>query len=71
MFQTPLQPQNWFDRPPSANTIIGVKWTLSILYPDLVDFDIKEEAKEFYQLFYHVEIDDDDIAVIMDKALRE
>lgn len=71
VFQTPLQPQNWFDRPPSANTIIGVKWTLSILYPDLVDFDIKEEAKEFYQLFYHVEIDDDDIAVIMDKALRE
>ncbi len=70
VFQTPMQPQNWFDRPPSVNTIIGIKWTQAILYPDYVDYDIAEEAKEFYKLFYHIDIDDDDLAVICESALR-
>lgn len=71
VFQTPLHPQNWFDRPPSVNTIIGIKWTLSILYPESIDFDIREEAKEFYKLFYHIELTDKDVDFITDKALRD
>ncbi|MFT4105011.1 MAG: ABC transporter substrate-binding protein [Lacrimispora sp.] len=71
VFETPMQPQNWFDRPPSVNTIIGIKWVHSILYPEYVDYDIKEETKEFYKLFYHVELSDEDVETITKNALRK
>jgi iron complex transport system substrate-binding protein len=71
VFETPMQPQNWFDRPPSVNTIIGIKWVHSILYPEYVDYDIKEETKEFYKLFYHVELSDKDVENITKNALRK
>lgn len=69
VFETPMQPQNWFDRPPSVNTIIGIKWVHSILYPEYVDYDIKKETKEFYKLFYHVELSDKDVENITKNAL--
>jgi iron complex transport system substrate-binding protein len=71
VFETPMQPQNWFDRPPSVNTIIGIQWVHSILYPDYVDYDIKEETKEFYKLFYHAELSDNDVEIITKNALRK
>jgi iron complex transport system substrate-binding protein len=71
VFETPMQPQNWFDRPPSVNTIIGIKWVHSILYPEYVDYDMKEETKEFYKLFYHVELSDKDVENITKNALRK
>ncbi|MEG2199628.1 MAG: ABC transporter substrate-binding protein, partial [Anaerovorax sp.] len=69
VFQTPTIPFNWFDRPPSVNTVIGVKWFQNLLYPDLATYNIKEEAKEFYKLFYHVDVDDADLDKILDKTL--
>ncbi len=71
VFETPMQPQNWFDRPPSVNTIIGIKWVHSILYPEYVNYDIKEETKDFYKLFYHVELSDEDVEIITKNALRK
>ncbi|MCL2806784.1 MAG: ABC transporter substrate-binding protein [Coriobacteriia bacterium] len=71
VYQTPLLPQNWFDRPPSVNTIIGIKWTLYLLYPDRIDFDIKQEAKDYYELFYHVKLTDKDVDAITNLALHQ
>lgn len=71
VYQTPNAPFNWFDRPPSVNTVIGVKWTQYILYPDKVKYDIKEEAKKFYKLFYHTDVSDKDIDDVLQKALRK
>jgi iron complex transport system substrate-binding protein len=69
VYQTPNKPLNWFDRPPSVNTLIGVKWVHSILYPDLTDFDLRQETKNFYSLFYHVTLSDADVDEILDKAV--
>ena len=71
VFQTPFQPQNWFDRPPSVNTIIGIKWIQSLLYPQHVDYNIREETKKFYKLFYHIELSDKDVDIITEHALRD
>ncbi|MDR3161279.1 MAG: ABC transporter substrate-binding protein [Spirochaetaceae bacterium] len=71
VFPTPIEPQNWFDRPPSVNTVIGIKWVQALLYPELVDYDIKAETKAFYKMFYHVDINDADVASILKNALRE
>lgn len=70
VYQTPNIPFNWFDRPPSVNTIIGIKWVQYIMYPDKINYNIKEEAKKFYKLFYHIELTNEDIDYILEKAIR-
>lgn len=69
VYQTPNLPFNWFDRPPSVNTIVGVKWVQSILYPEYVKFDLKEETKKFYSLFYHYDLTDEEYNEIVEKSL--
>lgn len=69
VYETPSKPQNWFDRPPSVNTIIGVKWVQAILYPDKVDYDIKKETKDFYSLFYHYDLTDDEVDELLANSL--
>jgi iron complex transport system substrate-binding protein len=51
----PSLPFGWFDRPPSVNRLIGVRWLLSVLYPEQARSDLREEARGFYALFYHQE----------------
>lgn len=70
VYQTPTAPFNWFDRPPSVNTIIGLKWCQNLLYPEYANYDIKKEAKEFYKLFYHYDLTDKDVDYILEKAVR-
>ena len=60
VISTPRLPFNWFDRPPSVNRLIGLKWLGNKLYPDVFDCDMVEETKEFYQLFYGVELSDEE-----------
>lgn len=70
VYQTPTAPFNWFDRPPSVNTVIGVKWAQNLLYPEYANYDMKEETKKFYKLFYHRELTDSEVTSILDKAVR-
>ena len=70
VYETPAVPQNWFDRPPSVNTIIGIKWVQNLLYPDYADYDIKKEAKEFYKMFYHYELSDSEVDELLARSLR-
>jgi iron complex transport system substrate-binding protein len=63
---TPSQPFNWFDRPPGANRIAGIPWTAHILYPDLFPENwFRTKVKEFYSLFYHYELSDEDLRTLL------
>lgn len=55
---SPSLPFGWIDRPPSVNRLIGLRWLAGLFYPDHPRFDAKAEAREFYRLFYQVELDD-------------
>ena len=68
VYQIPCFPYDWFDRPPSVNRIIGVKWLANLLYPDYVKLDIKNEIKEFYELFYHHTLTDDEVNTLLKDA---
>lgn len=70
VYETPSMPQNWFDRPPSVNTMIGIKWVQNLLYPQYADYDMKEETKDFYSLFYHYELSDGEFEDLMSRSLR-
>lgn len=47
---------NWFDRPPSVNRLMGLLWLTNVLYPEWFDWDIIHEVREFYKLFYRMEL---------------
>ena len=62
----PKAPFAWLDRPRSANRLIGIAWAGNILYPESFDFET-EDIKEFYRMFYGVDITDDQIANLLVK----
>lgn len=55
-YQTPQGPYNWMGFPPSVNRYLGMLWMASLLYPDQVDYDLYERVNEYYQMFYHCEL---------------
>jgi len=61
VYEVPRFPFNWFDRPPSVNRIIGMKWLGYKLYPDVYDFG-PEDVKSFFELFYGCALSDEQAA---------
>lgn len=61
VYEVPVGPYNWLDRPPSVQRILGILWLGNIVYPQYYDFDIAEKTREFYRLFLHYELSDDEI----------
>lgn len=56
---------SWFDRPPSINQLIGIKWLAQTLYPNYYNLDIKNEIKEYYKVFYNIDLTDEQIDRIL------
>ena len=66
VYLSPQSPFKWFDRPPGANTIIGIPWTAKVIYPDeYKDLNLKEAVQEFYSEFYHIDLDDSEVSKIL------
>jgi iron complex transport system substrate-binding protein len=65
VFVIPGEPFNWFDRPPSVNRMLGLKWVAWVLYPDRVHFDMVADTREFYRLFYHYEMSEEEARRIL------
>ena len=67
MCQTPF---SWLDRPPAVNRFIGLQWLTNLLYPEAYDIDIVETTKEFYSLFYHRDLTDDQVQELLGNSYR-
>lgn len=61
VFEIPAEPYNWMGRPPMVNRVIGIKWLGNLLYPEIYDYDMKSETKEFYKLFYNYDLTDAEV----------
>jgi iron complex transport system substrate-binding protein len=59
IYIAPSRPFGWFDSPPGVNRLIGVRWLAHIFYPDVMTGDLAATTREFYRLFYHVELTQD------------
>jgi iron complex transport system substrate-binding protein len=70
VYSTPCFPYNWLDMPPSVNRMIGIKWLGNLLYPQYYQYDIKEEIKEFYSLFYQKELKDEELDNLLQGAIK-
>lgn len=60
VISVPKAPFAWVDRPRSVNLLIGIPWLGSILYPENYKFT-KDDIKEFYSLFYHLDLTDEQV----------
>ena len=56
VYEVPIGPYNWLDRPPSVQRVLGILWLGNIVYPEQYDFDIAEKAQEFYRLFFRYDL---------------
>ena len=71
VYQIPHAPFNWFDRPPSVNRVLGLKWLANLLYPDLFPGDIRQEAREFYRKFYHYQLTEQEVNQLLVHSIRK
>ncbi len=71
IFETPCLPYNWLDMPPSANRIVGATWLAELLYPDYYHYDIVQTTKDFYKLFYRIELSDELINKLLYNAVKK
>lgn len=66
VYLTPIKPYNWFDKPPGISSIIGIPWTAKMLYPDkFKEMDLNKLTKDFYSEFYHMELTDIDVNILL------
>ena len=65
VYLAPSLPWGWIDGPPSLNRLIGLRWLLSIFYPAEAGLDLKAETKTFYDLFYGVNVTDNQLARLL------
>ncbi len=70
VYEIPNYPFNWFDRPPSISRYLGLKWVTATVYPDYYKVDMVKEVKDFYKLFYHIDISDADAKSLLKTSLK-
>ena len=42
--------------PPSVQRYLGMLWMAKTLYPEAADYDLYEEVKTYFRLFYHCDL---------------
>ncbi len=70
VYGTPNAPFSWVDRPPGPNRIVGMRWLAGLIYPEYLNYDVDEEVKEFFQLFYHVDLTDEQLQQLYNGTLQ-
>ena len=61
VYGTPNTPFSWMDRPMGPNRIVGIRWLSGLIYPEYLNYNVDEEVKEFFDLFYHVQLTDEQL----------
>ncbi len=65
---SPTAPFGWIDRPPSLNRMMGLIWMAGLLYPEAWPQDLRAEARAFYNLYYHVDLSDEELDRLLEWA---
>jgi iron complex transport system substrate-binding protein len=52
-------------RPPSLNRLIGLAWLANIFHGPRLAFDIVNDTRAFYKLFYGVDVSDADLGTLI------
>jgi iron complex transport system substrate-binding protein len=68
IYLVPKLPYGWFDLPPGVNRLMGVRWLMSILYPNKFPEDLGDVTRDFYKRFYQVELSEQQVETLLKAA---
>ena len=68
-FRSPVGPYNWMGFPPSVQQLLGMTWMAKALYPQAADYDLYEETKQYFKMFYHCDLTHEAFDVLMVDSL--
>lgn len=66
VYRIPLGIYRWY--PPSLDGPLMLKWMAQKNYPELFDYNMKNELKKYFTEFHHYDLSDDEIDGILDPA---
>ena len=69
VYGTPNAPFSWVDRPAGPNRLIGMRWFSALISPEYIKCDINEEIHKFFDLFYHVDLSDEQLENVLKGTL--
>lgn len=62
----PSAPYGFLADPPSVNRYAGLAWLGPLFYPEVYGTDAQEAVANFFQLFYGIDLEGDELAAILD-----
>ncbi|MBE2896627.1 ABC transporter substrate-binding protein [Pasteurellaceae bacterium HPA106] len=69
VFLIPRKPFSWMGKPASFMRFLGIRWLLKTLHPnEFTQINIRDEAKQFYQLFLSRELSEADLNDILNET---
>jgi iron complex transport system substrate-binding protein len=68
VYLAPDRPFGWFDAPPAANRLIGLRWLCGKLYQGLFTGDLAAETRDFYRRFYHIDLTEAQVMALLEPA---
>lgn len=68
VYKIPSAPYSFVSNPPSVNRLMGIQWLGRLLHPDRYTSDPAREIKDFYKLFYSIDLNDEQYNTLMRHA---
>jgi iron complex transport system substrate-binding protein len=68
VYLAPADPFGWIDDPPGVNRAVGLYWLAGLFYPDQYQQDLRAVARDFYQLYYGVQLTDRQVEALVRPA---
>lgn len=53
---------------PSVNRVLGIWWLGNLLYPELYDYDMVQVAREYYGLFWHYDLTEEEARQMLSRS---
>ena len=70
-YEVPMGPYNWMGFPPSVQRLLGMLWMAKVLYPDAAGYDLYAEAANYFQLFYHCNLTQEQYDALVANSLPQ
>lgn len=68
VFLAPAWPFGAIDSPPSVNRLLGLVWLGHVFYNQPAEAGLGEQVKNFFRLFYHVDLSGPELAKLLDQS---
>ena len=68
-YEVPFGPYNWMGFPPSVQRYLGMLWMAKLLYPDAAQYDLYQAVAEYYQMFYHCELTQEQFDTLVSNSI--